>query len=123
MTAKVIEDVFDILFERPSQRLAVYGTLAPDKANASQLEGLEGHWDEGNVSGTIIENDGFLEFYWTLNPTKIAVKVFSADELASQLDRLDRFEGPRYQRILVPIFTNGTTSVCQIYQGKANTAK
>lgn len=99
LTAKVIADVFDILFERPSKRLAVYGTLAPDKANASQLAGLDGHWDDGSVSGTINEKDGFLEFYWTLNPTQIAVRVFSADELGSQMERLDRFEGPRYQRI------------------------
>lgn len=123
LTAKVIEDVFDVLFEWPSQRLAVYGTLAPDEANASQLAGLNGHWDDGSVSGTIIERDGFLEFRWTLNPTQIAVRVFSADELGSQMDRIDRFEGPRYQRILVPILAIGITSVCQIYQGKTTAAE
>ncbi|MGA7496308.1 MAG: hypothetical protein WBX00_06215 [Isosphaeraceae bacterium] len=118
VTARVIEDVFDILFGWPSQRLAVYGTLTPDSANASQLEGLDGQWHEGAVTGIVEERDGFLVFHWTLKAKSIPVKVLSASKLDAQFDRLDRFEGPHYQRILVPILADGKISVCNIYEGR-----
>ena len=123
VTARLIEDLFDILFDRPSHRLAVYGTLAPDGANASQLAGLDGQWQDGTVTGVVEEPDGFLEFHWTLDAKSIPVKVLSASKLEAQYDRLDRFERPRYQRILVPILADGQISVCNIYQGKTKTAK
>ncbi len=123
VTASVIEDVFDILFDGPSQRLAVYGSLAPDGANTSQLAGLYGLWHEGTAKGVIEERDGFLEFQWMLRGRAVPVKVLSAPRLETQLDRLDRFEGPRYRRILVPILADGRTLVCNIYEGKRRNAK
>jgi hypothetical protein len=117
ITESVIEDVFDILFDEPSQRLAVYGSLAPDGANACQLAGLDGQWHDGTAKGIIEERDGFLEFQWTLRGRSIPVSVLSAPHLEAQFDRLDRFEGPRYRRILVPILADGRISVCNIYEG------
>jgi len=123
LTASVIEDVFDVLFERPSHRLAVYGSLAPDGANASQLAGLDGQWHDGKVKGVIEEEDGFLEFRWMLKAKAGPVKVFSSCDLANQFDRLDRFEGRRYRRILVPVECDGKVCVCNIYQGKRAASK
>ena len=114
----VIEDLFDIFFDRPSQRLAVYGTLTPDGPNASELAGLEGQWHEGTVHGEVGERDGFLEFNWSITAEVVSVKVLSASRLSERFDRLDRFEGPRYRRILVPALIDGKHSVCNIYQGK-----
>lgn len=123
VTAKVIEDVFDILFDGPSQRLAVYGTLTPDAANASQLAGLEGQWHDGEVTGVLDQRHGLMEFVWSVGPEAVPVKVFSAPDLFDQFNRLDRFEGPRYQRIMVPVLIDGQLSVCNIYQGKRKAAK
>jgi hypothetical protein len=120
VTATVIEDAFDILFDGPSHRLAVYGTLAPDGTNASLLQRLDGQWYEGTVKGIVEERDGFLAFQWRLNGKSIPLKVFSAPRLEAQFDRLDRFEGPRYQRILVPILVDGRIVVCNIYEGRRN---
>ncbi len=64
LTARVIDDLFDMFFDRPSQRLAVYGTLTPNGPNASELASLEGEWHEGSVQGVIEQRDGFLEFRW-----------------------------------------------------------
>ena len=77
VTAKVIEDVFDILFDGPSQRLAVYGTLTPNGANASQLAGLNGQWYEGKVDGVVDQRDGFLEFLFGLLQRKPSRSRFS----------------------------------------------
>lgn len=35
-------------------RLATYGSLAPGRANAHQLDGLTGRWIEGEVRGTLV---------------------------------------------------------------------
>jgi gamma-glutamylcyclotransferase (GGCT)/AIG2-like uncharacterized protein YtfP len=117
VTATVIEDMFDNFFERPSNRLAVYGTLIPGGANASELAGLEGEWLDGTVSGKFEDRDGFLEFHWLLQGTEVPVKIFSGNGLREQLDRLDQFEGPRYRRILVPVLIEGTVHVSNIYEG------
>jgi gamma-glutamylcyclotransferase (GGCT)/AIG2-like uncharacterized protein YtfP len=35
-------------------RLATYGTLAPDRPNHHQLDGLDGRWSQGHLYGTLI---------------------------------------------------------------------
>lgn len=117
VTATVIDDLFDIFLDRPSLRLAVYGTLTPDGPNASVLAGLEGQWHEGTVQGVIEQRDGFLEFYWINVAEVIPIKVLSAFGLSERFARLDRFEGLRYRRILVPVEIDGDLFVCNIYQG------
>ena len=117
VTATVIEDMLDNFFERPSNRLAVYGTLIPSGPNASELAGLDGEWLDGTVSGKLEDRDGFLEFHWSLQGTEVPVKIFSGDGLSERLDRLDQFEGPRYRRILVPVLIERTVHVSNIYEG------
>jgi gamma-glutamylcyclotransferase (GGCT)/AIG2-like uncharacterized protein YtfP len=114
--AGVIDNVFEIVFDRPSQRLAVYGTLTPDGPNASKLADLEGQWHEGTVHGAVGERDGFQEFTWLTTTEVVRVKVLSASRLTERFDELDRFEGPRYQRILIPALIDGKLSVCNIYE-------
>jgi gamma-glutamylcyclotransferase (GGCT)/AIG2-like uncharacterized protein YtfP len=118
VTAKVIDELFDIFFDAPSKRLAVYGTLAPDGPNASQLASLEGEWHEGTVQGVVENRNGFVDFKWSTAAQFIAVRILSAEGLSERFARLDRFEGPRYQRVLVPVTIDGTLTVCNIYQGK-----
>ena len=117
-TSKVIEELFDILFERPSQRLAVYGTLAPGQPNASQLGGLDGEWCEGVVEGDIEERNGLPQFRWRLGGTQNAIRVFRSAQLCDHFARLDRFEGPEYWRILVPVVVDGRTFVMNIYEAQ-----
>ena len=122
-TARVAEEVLDILFDRPSRRLAVYGTLAPDGANACELAGVDGAWRAGTVDGIMVMRRGLSEFHWTLNADAVSVKVISSPDLREHFDRLDRFEGPRDARSLVPVQIDGKLSVCNIYQGKRKPAK
>lgn len=119
-TAMVIEGIFEILFDRPSHRLAVYGSLAPGGTNQDQLARLDGRWYDGAVKGIVEERDGFLEFHWRLKAKNVPVKVLSTSQLDAQFVRLDRFEGPRYHRILVPIVVDEKNAVCNIYEGKRN---
>jgi len=89
--------------------LAVYGTLAPGQPNHHVLAPLEGEWTDGMIEGDLIPMGwGAALGYPGLRPRAggdaVAVKVLTAPSLATAWPALDRFEGPGYRRILVPIF-------------------
>jgi gamma-glutamylcyclotransferase (GGCT)/AIG2-like uncharacterized protein YtfP len=92
------------------RRLAVYGSLAPGESNHGQLSGLTGLWLTGlSVRGERRPHGwgaalGFPALRWSPDGPSVAVQLFASDELPGQWDRLDRFEGPEYARIVVPLY-------------------
>ena len=112
-------DLLDRLFEQPSQRLAVYGTLRPGESNAGQLSGIEGEWFQGSVPGFVTQPGDYLEFTWNDQAAPVVVMVFSSQKLSEHFNRLDEFEGPEYRRSLVPVVINGVVQICNIYEGRA----
>lgn len=92
-----------------SHTLAVYGTLAPGRPNHHVVAPLGGEWTEGLIEGDPLPlgwgaDMGYPGFRPRAGGDAIAVQVLSAPPLASAWPDLDRFEGPGYQRILVPVF-------------------
>ncbi len=89
--------------------LAVYGTLAPGQPNHHVLAPLGGEWTDGLIEGDLIPLGwgaalGYPGFRPRAGGDAVAVKVLTAPSLATAWPDLDRFEGPGYRRILVPIF-------------------
>jgi gamma-glutamylcyclotransferase (GGCT)/AIG2-like uncharacterized protein YtfP len=117
-----LEKLFDILFDFPSQRLAVYGSLRPHESNAAQLANVEGHWRDGTVQGIVEQPGEYLEFTWVMAAPPVSVKVLSAARLEDHFPRLDHFEGSRYRRILVPVMIDGLVSITNLYEGTRNRA-
>jgi gamma-glutamylcyclotransferase (GGCT)/AIG2-like uncharacterized protein YtfP len=102
------EQRLDDLF-RTSHKLAVYGTLAPGQPNHHVLVPLGGEWTDGLIEGDLLPMGwgadlGYPGFRPRIGGDAVAVQVLSAPLLASAWPDLDRFEGPGYQRILVPVF-------------------
>jgi gamma-glutamylcyclotransferase (GGCT)/AIG2-like uncharacterized protein YtfP len=98
----------DDLF-RTSHTLAVYGTLAPGRPNHHVVAPLGGEWTDGLIEGDLIPLGwgaalGFPGFRPRVGGDAVAVRVLTAPLLATAWPTLDRFEGPGYERILVPIF-------------------
>jgi gamma-glutamylcyclotransferase (GGCT)/AIG2-like uncharacterized protein YtfP len=98
----------DALF-RTSHTLAVYGTLAPGRPNHHVLAPLGGEWTDGLIEGDLLPVGwgaalGYPGFRPRVGGDAVAVQVLIASSLATAWPTLDRFEGPGYQRILVPIF-------------------
>ncbi len=94
---------------QPSRRLAVYGTLAPDEVNADQLIALAGTWSPAVLRGERSANGwgltgGYPGFRWDETGGAIQALVFESPALPEHWRRLDRFEGPAYCRILVPVY-------------------
>jgi gamma-glutamylcyclotransferase (GGCT)/AIG2-like uncharacterized protein YtfP len=107
--------------------LAVYGTLAPGRPNHHVVAPLGGQWTDGRVEGELFpEGWGTTYGYPALRPRAggpaVAVHVLRAPSLPGAWARLDRFEGPGYRRVLVPVFAPGEErrlrTVANLYAGR-----
>ena len=92
----------------PDTRLATYGSLAPGEVNHAQLADLTGWWEDGWVRGRLYDRgwgaaEGFPGLVLDPEGERVRVKVFHSGELPEHLARLDRFEGPEYERVVAPV--------------------
>ncbi|CAN1213391.1 hypothetical protein TUMEXPCC7403_24510 [Tumidithrix helvetica PCC 7403] len=116
----------DLLFDFPSQRLAVYGTLAPDQSNHHILKPILGKWHDGfSVYGNLTTYKGYPflildRIDLEIDQPNIKIKLFSSSDLPAHFDRIDAFEGEDYQRVLIPIFDAAGFAIANIYQGITN---
>jgi gamma-glutamylcyclotransferase (GGCT)/AIG2-like uncharacterized protein YtfP len=95
-----------------SHALAVYGTLAPGRPNHHVVAPLGGEWRDGLVEGDPLPVGwgatlGSPAFRPRAGGPAVAVRVLTSRLVAAAWPSLDRFEGPGYCRILVPVFTPG----------------
>lgn len=93
-----------------THRLATYGSLAPGRSNAHQLDGLHGRWTAGHVHGTLADegwatNSGYPALIPAPTAPKVDLHVFESADLPLHWARLDTFEGPEYQRVPVTVHT------------------
>lgn len=106
-------------------RLAVYGSLAPGEPNAGQLAALEGTWHRGTVRGELHPRGwgmsyGFPALVWHPDKDPVPVSLFTSTALPGHWSRLDRFEGPGYERRLVPVtLDDGRVVLAYIYLGRS----
>ena len=89
-----------------TERLFVYGTLAPGQPNEHVLAPLAGHWQPAAVQGRLVQLGwGAALGYPALIPAAdgetIRGYVFSTPRLADFWPTLDEFEGEQYERVLV----------------------
>jgi gamma-glutamylcyclotransferase (GGCT)/AIG2-like uncharacterized protein YtfP len=118
---RVVDLFFDLVFDRPSTRLAVYGSLRPGGSNSSALDDIAGSWHEGLVYGTVEDVRGVPVLSWGHGGEPVDVLILSADDLSDHFGRLDEFEGSRYERILVPVERpDGQAVVANIYARRAS---
>jgi gamma-glutamylcyclotransferase (GGCT)/AIG2-like uncharacterized protein YtfP len=111
----------DARFDRPSTRLAVYGSLAPGEVNHDAIAHIRGIWCDGYVRGTVRMSGwgsrvGFPGMTWIPDGDEIPVKLLASAELPQYWHELDTFEGEDYVRILVPVHGLGEPVVANIYE-------
>ena len=98
------------------QRLFVYGTLAPGRANHNVLERIPGSWEAATLRGTLLHEGwgatmGCLGIVPTEDGDEVEGFVFSSAHLADYWPRLDEFEGEGYERVSVTVRINGAHDV------------
>lgn len=117
------EEMLAALFRTPDH-LAVYGTLAPGAPNHHHLAGLRGEWRRGWVRGDLHRTgwgavEGYPSIRWNPGSDPVPVHLLVSADLERHWERLDGFEGPGYQRILVPVCADAEViAVANIYEGR-----
>lgn len=103
------EDRLESLFGT-SQRLAVYGSLAPGRQNHHIVQPLGGRWTAGVVEGDLGSFGwggaiGFPALRLRSGGPTVAVHVLTSAALRDAWADLDAFEGTEYRRVLVPVWS------------------
>lgn len=106
------EALLEELF-RPSEHLAVYGSLAPGGPNHHLVAPLGGEWTAGYVEGDLhpagwAAAHGFPAMRWRAGGAPVDVHLLASPMLPGAWAGLDEFEGPDYRRSLVPVYAAGT---------------
>ena len=105
-----------------TDRLFVYGTLAPGRPNAHILADVPGTWQRASVRGRLYrEGWGAQQGYPGIriddSADPVEGYVFTSDTLASEWERLDRFEGDEYERTTAnAVLDDGQSVVACVYQ-------
>ena len=104
-----------------TQRLFVYGTLAPGRPNAHILAEIPGEWEPATVSGRLLQQGwgaavGYPGLVLDEHGGEVEGFLFSSHVLAEHWNRLDEFEGAGYERVLSRVnLTDGTTVEAYVY--------
>jgi gamma-glutamylcyclotransferase (GGCT)/AIG2-like uncharacterized protein YtfP len=88
-----------------TQRLFVYGTLAPGRPNEHILAPLGGTWQPASIRGHLQQQGwgtamGFPGIVLDTQGDVVSGLVFAAEKLEDFWDTLDAFEGEEYERVL-----------------------
>ncbi|MEM6382932.1 MAG: gamma-glutamylcyclotransferase family protein [Pseudomonadota bacterium] len=108
-----------------THRLASYGSLAPGRENAGQLDALKGTWTKGIVHGRLVKQGwghwiGYPGAILSTDGEPIEVLIFTSHDLPDHWDRLDAFEGEGYRRVVAPAtLESGDVIDVSIYEVRA----
>jgi len=120
MARDLLEGAMDAMFS-VSQRLVVYGSLAPGGPNHGILAELNGVWRKGWINGELLEQGwsaamSYPALRWCPEGGTIEAHLLVSEDLPGIWKRLDEFEGLEYQRIWAPFWTaEGEVSVGNVY--------
>lgn len=105
-----------------TDKLFVYGTLAPGRSNAHIMDGINGTWEPATVRGKLYSvgwgaAEGYPGIILNENADEVEGFIFRSSELPDHWDRLDKFEGPGYQRVITSAkLEDGTVIDACVYQ-------
>ncbi len=104
-----------------TQRLFVYGTLAPGRPNENVLGNVPGTWQPATVRGGLLKQGWGAEARFPgivldEDGPEVHGMLFSSAKLSEHWERLDHFEGDGYERVLTSTrLRGGETAVACIY--------
>ena len=109
-----------------TDRLFVYGTLAPGRPNEHVLAEVPGTWEPATVRGILLEEGwgaavGYPGIVLDEPGGDVHGFIFSSEELSAHWARLDDFEGDGYERVVTSaVLGDGTVVKAHIYALKGN---
>lgn len=112
---------------RPWEWLAVYGTLAPGQHHHRHVASISGVWQRARAYGAYSplgwgHTQEYPGYRWVENGNRptVSLALLYAPTLFLHWRALDDFEGPCYQRVLVPVLPRkGSWRLANIYTVKS----
>lgn len=99
----VMQDLLERALDKPSFRIAVYGSLCGNGDNHAQICDL-GAPVMGRSEGVRTLVNQYPIFEWSIPGAIIPFEVYSSPKLTQdRWEELDAFEGDTYRRLLIPI--------------------
>ena len=104
-----------------TDRLFIYGTLAPGRPNEHVLANVPGTWQPATVKGTLLQKGwgakvGYPGIVLDERGDDVQGFIFSSEELSAHWSRLDEFEGDSYERVITSAKRgDGTVVKAHIY--------
>lgn len=88
-----------------SEKLFVYGTLAPGRANAHLLEEIGGRWERASILGILHPQGwgaalGYPGVVLDDTGGEVPGYLFVSEGLSDHWEQLDEFEGEGYERVV-----------------------
>ena len=88
-----------------TDRLFVYGTLAPGRPNEHVLAGIAGRWEPASVRGILLQEGwgaaaGYPGIILDEAGGEVRGFILTSEELTAHWARLDAFEGDGYVRVV-----------------------
>lgn len=105
-----------------TDRLFVYGSLAPGRPNEHILANVPGEWEPATVMGKLVQEGwgsaiGYPGIVLNHHGDEVEGFLFSSGSLHDHWNRLDEFEGDGYVRVLTSAKRlDGTAVEAFIYQ-------
>lgn len=96
----VVWEIADAVLDRPSRKLASYGTLGPNRAN-NTLVPVDGTWAPVTLRGQLGELNELPAFIPDPSGDDVSASVLLAQGLPNAWEDLDRSEETQYERTLV----------------------
>ena len=111
-----------------TDRLFVYGTLAPGQPNEHVLAEVPGRREQATVKGTLLQEgwgaaDGYPGIVLDELGGEVQGFILNSEELSAHWARLDDFEGDEYERVVTSAELEDSTVVrVHIYVLKRNSS-
>ncbi|MCW2834352.1 MAG: AIG2-like family protein [Nocardioides sp.] len=108
-----------------TERLFVYGSLAPARSNEHILADVDGTWEPASVTGAFVDegwafDEGYPAIVLSPDGPVVDGQLFTSDHLPEHWARLDEFEGVDYERVTVQARRpDGQSVPAQVYVHKA----
>lgn len=105
-----------------TERLFVYGTLAPGRSNQHVLADIPGEWEQATVRGRLFPEGwgaalGYPGIVLDDQGSEVQGFLFSSEHLAAHWARLDKFEGESYERVRTTVkLQDGKTVDAYLYE-------
>lgn len=110
--------ILDILLEKSSSKLLLYGTLKSGQPNAQIADKFRKETIKVSIWGFIeIENNlPYYTFSISNTQNEVEAELIINDTLKDEFEKLDQFEGKTYRRIKVPFKKGDEIGIGHIYE-------